>query len=1171
MEFHFPEQEKKILARWRRHSIFEKSVTQRAGARDFVFYEGPPTANARPGIHHVLSRVYKDIICRYKTMRGYRVERKAGWDTHGLPVELEIEKKLGFKTKKEIERYGIAKFNQQCKKSVWAYKKDWERLTERIGFWLDMANPYITYDTNYIETLWWIVKEIWRKNLLYQDYKVVPYCPRCGTSLSSHEVALGYKTVKEPAIYIKFQMVNHLFQRSAEPPLQNAKFYLLAWTTTPWTLPGNVAVAVHPDLTYVAARKGDEVFIVAKNRLSVLGDGYEVLREYQGKDLRDIKYQPLFEASEAREKAYYILSGNFVSATEGTGLVHIAPAFGEEDMEVVKRKNSELRASNLPEIPILVPVDDSGCFKPEIPQWSGMFVKDADRFIIENLRQRGLLFKEEMYEHEYPFCWRCSSPLLYYAKEAWFIKTTEVKDKLIENNKKINWIPSHIKNGRFGEWLNEVKDWAFSRERYWGTPLPIWQCEKCRQKELIGSIDDFVAKKSLRNRYFLVRHGHSLRQVKNVAMCWPEKMPFPLTKRGQKEASLLARKLKEYTIDFIFASDLLRTKQTANIIAKETGAKVLFDKRLREYNVGSFNGKDPRKAWEYLQQKGDIVYTKLPKGESIADLARRMYTFLQALDKKYSNKNIVIVSHELPLTLLEGVLQGFPLKKILEYRSSNRINRLGTGEYKEIDFRSLPLNRKMELDLHRPYVDEVVFPCNRCGNEMRRTPEVIDVWFDSGAMPFAQSHWPFHQTHQQKSKIKNHQYKPPVLFPADYISEAVDQTRGWFYTLLAVSTLLGFGPPYKNVISLGHVLDEKGEKMSKSKGNVVNPWQIIEQYGVDAVRWYFFTASHPGDSKFFSEKDLQISLQKFLLPLWNSYLFWELYARKAKNLKPPIQYPKSHHVLDRWILSRLESLIESVTARLDGYDVMGSAREIEEFVLDDFSQWYIRRSRRRLQKQTTKKEFEEAALTFAYVLFTLAKLCAPFVPFLSEELYLRLGGQKQSVHLEDWPQAKKQHRDLSLEDQMRDVRKIVAFGLAERAKAGIKVRQPLALFEVDHQKGKMNDQLVELIKDELNVKEVIFGKRRVLHTTLTDELRKEGHIREILRHIQDLRKEAGLKPHQFITLFYDASNGMLDLLKEYQTTILSETRATSMVQKRLQNMKEVIVDGKPILLGLKKK
>ena len=1140
MEVNFPEEEKKILKFWQEAGIFEKSIKQRAKVRDFVFFEGPPTANAKAGLHHILARVFKDIICRYKTMQGFRVKRKAGWDTHGLPVELEIEKKLGLKSKKDIEKYGIARFNKKCKESVWLYKQDWEKLTERIGFWLDMEHPYITYENDYIESLWWIVKQIHQKGLLYKDYKVVPYCSRCGTSLSSHEVAQGYEKVKEPAIYVKFEIRNPKSETQG-------KTYLLVWTTTPWTLPGNVAVAVNPDFTYVKAKVDNEYLILAKERLSVLGKEYKIVEELKGKELLGLAYEPLFpDVSEVRPPTtevappYRVIAGDFVSLDEGTGLVHIAPAFGEDDMRVSKENN----------LPVILNVDEEGKFKKDVENWVGMFVKDADPLIIGNLKKRSLLFKEEMYEHDYPFCWRCHSPLLYYAKESWFIDMQKAKKQLIANNQKINWVPAHLKEGRFGEWLKEVKDWAFSRERYWGTPLPVWQCRKCGETEVIGSKEDLISQKFTSNKYFILRHGESLINVKKLSSCWPEKIHSPLTKKGELQIEQAAQRLKRENIDLIFSSDLLRTKQTAEIIGKGLGVKVIFDKRLRDIDVGVFNEKPVEEVGQFWN-KGERLsplehYSRRfqaapPQGENYVEIEKRMFGFVKEIDKKYQGKNILIVSHKRPVTLLEKVAGGHSMEKFVEVVTKRK--EIKKGELRKFEFKVLPYDEKMELDFHRPYIDEVKFRCSKCSKGlMERTPEVMDCWFDSGSMPFAQHHFPFEKG---------------IQFPADFISEAIDQTRGWFYTLLAVATLLEKGAPYKNVISVGHVLDEKGEKMSKSKGNVVDPWYIIEKYGADAARWYFYTVNQPGDAKLFAEKDVNQALKKFILTFWNSYQFFQTYVEVGHRM--------SKNILDKWILSRLNGLIEQVTQKLDKYDVTGAARAIENFVINDLSLWYIRRSRKR---------FVQAAPTLRFVLLTLSKLTAPFVPFLSEEIYSKLieVSPRSSVHLADWPKADKKLINEKLEQKMEKVRKIVTLALAERAKAGIKVRQPLRELTI---KERIDEDLLNLVREEVNVKRITIGKSFKLDTEITPELKEEGIIRDVIRQIQAMRKKAGLKPKDRILVRYFGSQGLSKILAKNKTIILQEAKVKDlMAGDRLEQVfdveREIEIDQQKLWLAIKK-
>jgi len=1159
MEVNFPKIEEKILKFWEENKIFEKLIEQRKKAKDFVFYEGPPTANARAGLHHVLARVFKDIICRYKTMRGFRVLRKAGWDTHGLPVELEIEKKLGLKNKKDIEKYGIARFNKKCKESVWQYKEDWEKLTERIGFWLDMKNPYITYDNDYIETIWWITKQIHEKGLLYKDYKVVPYCPRCGTSLSTHEVALGYKKIKEPAIYIKFPISNSQFPKTS----------FLVWTTTPWTLPGNVAIAVNPAFIYAKLRANDEYLILAKDRIEVCQIKGEVQQELKGEELIGLNYEPLFPTEVGPLLAYKVIGANFVSLEEGTGLVHIAPAFGEEDMEVIKMQNAKCKMQNLPEFPILVNVDEEGKFKPKVKQWAGMFVKEADPLIIEDLRKRNLLFKEEIYEHDYPFCWRCDSPLLYYAKESWFIKMTTLKDKLIENNQKINWVPAHLKEGRFGEWLSEIKDWALSRERYWGTPLLIWQCKNCRNLEVIGSKKDLVSQKYSKNQYLILRHSETAYQKEKILYDWPAISSFPLTEDGKKKIENLAKKLKKEKPDLIYSSDALRARQTAEIVAKELKIQINFDSRLRDINLGIYQW---RKKDEFLKDfpvSLERFKKKVPEGESWSDVKKRVIDFIKDIDEKYEGKKILIVSHGDPLWLLEGAMKGLEDKEFLEQKFKKKCIKI--GEIRKIDFKNLPYNEEGELDFHRPFIDEVKFYCQNCGHLMERENEVVDCWFDSGAMPFGQAHWPFEQKEKEK---------PPRLFPADYISEGVDQTRGWFYTLLAISTLLDFGPSFKNVISLGLVLDEKGEKMSKSKGNVVDPWKMIEKYGADSLRWYFFTVNQPGENKLFSEKEVFESLKKFLMTFWNCFLFFKTYAVKTQNSKP-----KSKNVLDKWIISKLNNLINQVTRYLDNYDVTLTSRIIEKFLIEDFSQWYIRRSRRRFQKPEDERELKEASETLGFILLTLTKLTAPFIPFLSEEIYQNYEAGSRSIHLEDWPKANKKLIDRKIEKKMDLVRKIVGLGLKARAKVKIKIRQPLSKLQIVNY--KLENEFLDLIKEEINAKEIEFvreireekgwviegdGELKIaLNTKIIPKLKEEGILREFIHQVQEARKREGLTPKDKISIYFSANPELTEILIKNEKFILKETKAKKLqILKELKSAQEIKIDQGKLWLAIKK-
>lgn len=931
------EQEEKIIEFWNKENIFQKSLEKESPKGEFVFYEGPPTANGKPGIHHVEARAFKDLIPRYKTMKGYRVFRKAGWDTHGLPVEIEVEKKLKLQGKKDVENYGIEKFNKQCKESVWEYKKDWEKMTERIAFWVDMENPYVTYDKNYIESLWWIIKQAHEKNILYKGYKVVPNCPRCGTALSSHEVAQGYKNIEEDSVYIKFPIKDG----SASGGKNNE--YILAWTTTPWTLPGNIALAVGEKIDYIKIKQKDENLILAKNLLKKIDGDYEVIEEMKGKDLVGLEYEPLFsgivteEISNAKN-AFKVYLADFVSTEDGTGVVHTAVMYGADDYELGEKIG----------LPKVHSVNLDGTFNELVPKWQGKFVKDVEKEIIKDLEERNILYKVEKYAHDYPFCWRCGTPLIYYAKDSWYFKMSALREDLIKNNQQINWIPEHIKEGRFGEWLRDVKDWAISRERYWGTPMPIWQCQ-----------------------------------------------------------------------------------------------------------TGKSQNTNPKS---------------------------------QIMNSKQGCGHVIVV-----------------------------------GSYEELE----KLSGKMVEDPHKPYIDEIKFKCE-CGGEMKRVPDVMDCWFDSGSMPFAQFHYPFENTELiDKGK----------LFPADFISEGVDQTRGWFYTLLAVSTILGKGTSYKNVISLGHLLDKKGKKMSKSLGNVVNPTEMIDKYGADGLRWYLYTVNQPEDPILFDEEALKKSSRVFMT-LSNIVSFYKMFAEgtRIENIKEK----DFQNVLDRWILNLMNSLIKDVNENLDKYNITVSARKIDDFIMD-LSQWYVRRSRERF-KGEDEKDKENAKKCLGFVLLNLSKIIAPFVPFMAENVYREVGGQKESVHLEDYPIADESLINEKEKEMMYDIRKIISAGLEKRMKANIKVRQPLQSLKFGKKSLKDANGYLELIKDEVNVKEVLFSEKVdedgvELNTELTDELMQEGIMRDLLRQIQDMRKMKGLVPQDIVEIEIVTNEEGKNIVKQFEEMI----------------------------------
>ena len=1157
MSFNLPEREENILAYWKENDIFPRTVGKNKKKKKFVFFEGPPTANGKPGIHHFLARIYKDIICRYKTMKGFEVQRKGGWDTHGLPVEIEVEKKLGLTDKKQIEEYGIAKFNKMCRESVWEYKKIWEDFTQRIGYWIDLENPYITYQTGYIETVWWILKELHDQNLLYEGHRVAPYCPRCGTSLSSHELAQGYKVVRDPSFFIKIRLKNGAGE--------NNESSLLVWTTTPWTLPGNVAIAVNPKVKYVLIKTSlGENFWLAENRLSVIGESFDLAQSANGSELVGREYEPLYPAKGDYKDIYKIIAADFVSDQDGTGFVHIAPAFGEDDMNAVKL----LSDKRLFIFPILKTVDENGKMIAPGYAWNNLFVKRADILIKDDLQKRNSLYKEEICEHEYPFCWRCKSPLIYYAQNSWFIRMSSARKELSKNNKQVNWVPEHIKEGRFGLWLKEAKDWNLSRNRYWGTPLPVWKCidKQCDHQIAIGSLSDILAQKHTSNRFFVMRHGISQCFVDRVNVCYPDLVSCPLTEEGrqgvQKAATDLNEKIK---IDQIFASDLMRAKETAEIAAAVLGIskdRIIFDSRLRELNIGIFNGQPIKQAAQWAIEQHSNSATSFPEGESYVDLQKRVYEFAKEINEKYQGKNILIVSHEAPITILERTICGNCAQDSFQWRLDYRDKRVKPAEWREIGFKNLPFDEQMNLDLHRPYIDQVEFLCPKCQRKMRRSPEVIDCWFDSGAMPFAQWHYPF----DNKNLIDKKEQ-----FPADYISEAIDQTRGWFYTLLAISTLLKKGAPYKNVICLGHILDEKGEKMSKSKGNVIDPWVIMQKYGADAVRWHFYTVNQPGDPKLFSEKDPDQATKRFIMTFWNCLVFYKTYA-KAKIISAP---PRSRNILDRWFLSRLNTLIMESSICLDNYNVSEAARNIEKFINEDLSLWYIRRSRRRFQQPDNKKDFADGSRTLGYGFYVLARLCAPFVPFFSEEIYQQLGGKKgNSVHLQDWPKTDKKKQNIVLEKQMCKVREMITIALSQRAKSAIKVRQPLSELTIPADDLVRNRELANLIAEEVNVKKVLFGREISLNTEITPDLREEGIIRDIIRNLMDARKEMGLQPKDKISVSFSGDKEIFGIIKKKMKGFLKDGKITKLefVENLNSNasLKGAKIDGKEIAFCIKK-
>ncbi|MEK7589470.1 MAG: class I tRNA ligase family protein [Patescibacteria group bacterium] len=1151
--FDFKKTEERIRHFWESEQIFEKSLELRSKEEHFVFFEGPPTANGLPHIGHFLTRVFKDLYGRYKTMRGYSVLRRAGWDTHGLPIEIEIEKELGFKNKKQIEEYGIAKFNQKAKENAKKYKGLWEQMTKRMGFWLDLHDPYVTYETSYIESVWNIIKTIWDKDLLYQAHRVVPFCTRCGTGLSSHEVAQGYKLVKENSVYLKFKLTkNDKFSENT---------FILAWTTTPWTLPGNVALAVGKDIRYVKIKPKDseETYILAKDLLLKVFpqfDGAE-LGFIDGNDLVGLEYEPLFDVSQLKsEKSYHIYAAPFVSTTDGTGVVHTAVMYGEDDYAL----GTELG------LPKVHTVDLQGKFIGVSSDLDGMYVKTAKttEVILAKLKATGTLFKEEEYEHDYPFCWRCDTALIYYAKTSWFIKMSAVNKQLLKNNDQINWIPSHLKEGRFGQWIKEGKDWAFSRERYWGTPLPVWQCANadCETYRVAGSLDDLKKNRFKKpNEFILARHGltdrGSVEKNMIINSYTGEYDIYELNDEGRKQIADMADKLKKEKIGIIIVSPFKRTQGTAKIISEVLGIPVETDERLGEIKHGlACEGKTHAQC---VEQLGTIVAMDARRGDgdSWRDVKARMMAVVVELDKKYEGKNILIISHGDPLWILASAMMNRDDADTLAKKSEIYLKQ---GTYMKATLPNYPYNDQGDVDLHRPYVDEIVLKCSKCDGPMYKVPDLIDVWFDSGCMPYAQWHWPF-----ENKEIFERQ------FPADFIVEAVDQTRGWFYTLLAISTLLNKGAPYRNVISLGHTLDEHGKKMSKSKGNVIAPDEFMDAVGVDATRWYFYTANMPGESTVVTLKDAQERLKGFFTTLENCVRFYELYEK----LPPRRGQEQEPTVLDQWMLSRLNRTILEATKRMDAYDPTTAARMIEKFVIDDLSKWWLRRSRNR----------PEAIGVLRYLLFEVTKMIAPFAPYTAEDIYARIGGQSEgteSVHLQRWPIGDVKMVNSELESAMIRIQEFVTQGLALRKNEQLKVRQPLQAVIIPS--DPLDPGLEALIKDELNVKDIRYQKAGLpaeaklsFDLAISDELRAEGYAREMMRQIQDMRKDAGYRFDEEVVAYWHSEDAALsNAITEWSVAIKTDTVLSELLRQpkadRAYDVEEEIklAPGKKIWIGIKK-
>jgi isoleucyl-tRNA synthetase len=1147
------ELEAKTLAFWADRQIFKKTLARKG--KDFVFYDGPPFATGLPHFGHLLPTTIKDIIPRYKTMQGYKVSRRWGWDCHGLPVENLIEKELGLRSKKDIVDYGIGKFNAAAEASVLRYANEWKEIIPRIGRWVDMEDDYRTMDPGYTESVWWAFKSLSDKGLVYEGFKSMQVCPRCETTLSNFEVNQGYRDITDISVYVRLEL-------TGEPGT-----YFLAWTTTPWTLPGNVALAVGADIDYARVTSAGSTYILARDRVADVfaGKEHDLKSVFKGSDLFGKSYKPLFpyfnnEGLKNRENGFKVYAAEFVTTEDGSGIVHIAPAFGDDDLRLGQKHG----------LPFIQHVGMNGVFVPEVLDFQGMEVKPkgdhqkTDVEVIKWLAHNGFLFEKKKLIHSYPHCWRCETPLLNYATSSWFVRVTDFKDKLVAANKKVNWTQADIRDGRFGKWLEGARDWAISRSRFWGAPIPVWKGVRSGKIHTVGNLNDLkgLIKKS-GNTYTLLRHGEA---ESNVLGILNSEIPnkYHLTEKGKGQIKARGNELAQKGIDVIVSSDFLRTKETARIVAEACGIpanEIVYDVRLREYGVGpSLEGKPWKDIETAVKARG-----LQPGMETPAELKKRVLAAVYDMDKKYSGKRILIVSHGAPLNTIKHGVEEIPGTDKVSH--SERKHFQVPASMEPLDFVALPHNDRFDLDLHRPFIDtvECVAPD---GEELMRVPEVFDCWFESGSMPFAQSHY------TGKALLRFNPrggiFKKSVGFPADFISEGIDQTRGWFYTLTVLGVALFGKSPFKNVVANGIVLAEDGQKMSKSKGNYPPLLDTVETYGADALR-YFFAASPAvkAEDVRFSEKGVDEVSKKLLQRLDNVLSFLELYG----DAKTPI-VADSSNVLDAWIRARLAEVSGEVSSGLDAYQIDRAARPLMGFV-DDLSTWYIRRSRDRF-KSDDVADRALALGTTKYILREFAKVSAPFIPFYAEYLFSRVRSESdaESVHLELWPKisARGKGGEASIIADMAEARRLVTMALEQRAKANIKVRQPLSSLVL--KKDSFRSELLDVIRDEVNVKSVSLDSsidaEAVLDTAVSDELKKEGVARDVIRAVQDLRKKEGLTVGDKVSLLLDSDEKGKELVKAFLHDIKKVTLVTGVEYANLPDAEALAIDGYSFRLGIRK-
>jgi isoleucyl-tRNA synthetase len=1133
--------EEEILKFWQENDTFKKTLDKEAHKGEFVFYDGPPFATGLPHAGSLLASISKDAIPRYKTMQGFYVRRRWGWDTHGLPIESLVEKKLGLKTKKDILNIGIDVFNETARSLVLQYVSDWKWYVERVGRWVDFDNSYKTMDTAYIESVWWALKQIYDKGKLYEGNRVLMYCPHCETPLAKAEIAMDdtYKDVTEEAVTIKFKVIKSKFEND----LTQAT-YLLAWTTTPWTLPGNVALAVHRDTEYVTIEKKDMGtgslvrFILAEERLKdVFGeDEYKVIEKQKGKDLIGLQYEPLYTISvmgDHKGKKYSVVGADFVTTTEGTGIVHTAVMYGEDDYALGQKEG----------LPMVQLLDASATFNDKAPEIiRGQYIKKAEKTIKADLETRGLIFRRAMNTHSYPHCYRCGTPLIYNAVPSWFIDIQSVKKRMLKENEKINWIPEHLKDGRFKNIVDNAPDWTISRNRFWASPIPIWKERDGKGLLVIGSIDELkkYSKKS-GNRYFFVRHGEAEHNVLDICSSDPES-PFHVTEKGKEHVRATVMKLKSERVDMIIRSPFLRAKETADIIAEGLGfdkEKIKEDSRVAEYNFGDFN----LKSWDEYSafRKGhefDMNFS-VPNGESLQQTKNRFGDFLYDLEEKYKDKNIIVVTHGVGFQVVPSILVGMDGEHSAGV-IRNTFRNIPDAYMEPFSVTKLSHNSNYELDLHRPYIDKIIL--EKDGKEYIRTTEVVDCWVESGCMPFAEYHYPF----ENKKEFEKR-------FPGDFVSEYIAQTRTWFYYMHSLGNLLFDKLAFKNVLTTGTLLAADGSKISKSKANYTDPLDNIDRFSADAFRFYLLGSVVMKAEDFnFKDEDLRVVQNRVVSLLSNTYTFFLLFKN---DYNPLVKAKESTHILDKWIMSRLNQVIERVTYAFDHFDTVSAARQISDFV-DDLSTWYVRRSRNRVKGENVlDKQF--ALSTMHKVFLDFAKVIAPIMPFISEEIFqgVRLPGDSQSVHLEAWPKAGKVDEEL-LKD-MKVVRDLVSVALEKRSTAQIKVRQPLSKLKVKSEVLKSKLELIELVKDEVNIKEVTFGSsisdEMELDTVITPELKEEGDTQDVIRAFQELRKEKGLTPDEKVTGIVSISENFAGVIERNMDRIKKVTNISNIKVVRTSN------------------